>query len=501
MLTGELPDELCELPNLEELILGNVTHSRGSEIQEFNHFEGPIPENIGNLKKLRQLDISTAGISGEIPASICELSNLEVICLGNATAEVSNYLTGKLPADIGKLKNLSGFDVSNNNIEGTITAGFAELSQLSSLLLYGNRLQGLIPQELINSPRWSSWNPDVFILPQQPGYFLLTDEHISTDFSADGEFYALQTATQGDGVDIVLIGDGFTDVDIADGAYETTMRQAMENFFAREPIASFRDRFNVYVVNAVSTNRGIGGNTALNCRYGSDTFISGDDNRCMDYASKVPGVDLARTLVIVILNDTKYAGTTNMYSNNFAIAYCPIVDGLSSDRFVGIILHEAVGHGFAKLADEYVYPEMGAIPQELVEQYSAQKLNGWWANADFTADPAAVSWASFISDPRYEAEGVSVYEGALTYTEGAYRPTLTSLMDQNVGDFNAPSRESIYKRVMELSGESYSRDKFLDYDAVNRTSAAVAARAAAARAIAGRRFTPLHPPVLKEFNR
>ena len=230
-------------------------------------------------------------------------------------------------------------------------------------------------------------------------------------------------------------------------------------------------------------------------------FISGDDNRCMDYASKIPDVDLARTLVIVILNDTKYAGTTNMYSNNFAIAYCPIVDGLSSDGFVGIILHEAVGHGFAKLADEYVYPEMGAIPQELVEQYSAQKLNGWWANADFTADPAAVSWASFISDSRYEAEGVSVYEGALTYTEGAYRPTLTSLMDQNVGDFNAPSRESIYKRVMELSGESYSRDKFLDYDAVNRTSAAVAARAAAARAIAGRRFTPLHPPVLKEFNR
>ena len=235
LLTGELPDELCELPNLEELILGNATHSRGSEIQEFNHFEGPIPENIGNLKKLRQLDISTAGISGEIPASICELSNLEVICLGNATAEVSNYLTGKLPADIGKLKNLSGFDVSNNNIEGTIPAGFAELSQLSSLFLYGNRLQGLIPQELINSPRWSSWNPDVFILPQQPGYFLFTEEgYVSTDFSADGEFYALQTATQGDGVDIVFIGDGFTDVDITNGAYETAMRQAMENFFARE---------------------------------------------------------------------------------------------------------------------------------------------------------------------------------------------------------------------------------------------------------------------------
>ena len=52
-----------------------------------------------------------------------------------------------------------------------------------------------------------------------------------TDFSADGEIYTLQTATQGDGVDIVLIGDGFTDEDIADGTYETTMRQAMENFF------------------------------------------------------------------------------------------------------------------------------------------------------------------------------------------------------------------------------------------------------------------------------
>jgi hypothetical protein len=37
-------------------------------------------------------------------------------------------------------------------------------------------------------------------------------------------------------------------------------------------------------------------------------------------------------------------------------------------------------------------------------------------------------------------------------------------------EFNAPSRAAIYKRVMELSGEDYSFEKFLEYDAVNRNA-------------------------------
>ena len=42
------------------------------------------------------------------------------------------------------------------------------------------------------------------------------------------------------------------------------------------------------------------------------------------------------------------------------------------------------------------------------------------------------------------------------------------MMNEDIGDFNAPSRWSIYKRIMDLSGETASFDKFLEYDAINR---------------------------------
>ena len=47
--------------------------------------------------------------------------------------------------------------------------------------------------------------------------------------------------------------------------------------------------------------------------------------------------------------------------------------------------------------------------------------------------------------------------------------------------FNAPSRWAIYKRIMELSGNTASFDKFLEYDAVNRNAAKSPASDAAPR--------------------
>ena len=52
---------------------------------------------------------------------------------------------------------------------------------------------------------------------------------------------------------------------------------------------------------------------------------------------------------------------------------------------------------------------------------------------------------------------------------GLYRPTENSIMLNNQGNFNAPSREIIYKRII-LQSEgagSYSFDRFLEYDKRN----------------------------------
>lgn len=296
----------------------------------------------------------------------------------------------------------------------------------------------------------------------------------STDFSKDGEVQLLQSATIGTGVPIVIAGDGFIDKEVADGTYDKVMKKAMENLFTEEPIKSLRPYFNVYAVTAVSKNNDFGGEneTVFGCKLegGMSTLIEGNSDVCMNYAKKA-NVDLAETLMVVILNTPQYAGTTSFHSINskpveFAIAYCPVIENLESENFRRVLVHEAVGHGFAKLLDEYSYEESGAIPQEEIENTQQLQAIGWAQNVDFTGERTEVLWNRFLSDSRYDWEKLSVIEGACTYWTGAYRPSVNSIMRENILGFNAPSREAIYKRVMKSSNPAwvYNYEEFVAYD-------------------------------------
>ena len=79
-----------------------------------------------------------------------------------------------------------------------------------------------------------------------------------------------------------------------------------------------------------------------------------------------------------------------------------------------------------------------------------------------------------MNDNRYANDGLGLYEGAYLYGHGAYRPTENSMMRYNDSPFNAPSREQIYKRIMQLSeGEEwkYDYEEFVKYDEINRNTA------------------------------
>ncbi|MFA6769248.1 MAG: M64 family metallopeptidase [Parabacteroides sp.] len=299
----------------------------------------------------------------------------------------------------------------------------------------------------------------------------------STDFSQDGVVTTLQKASVGSGIPIIMMGDGFLDKDISDGTYTTVMKKAMENIFTEEPISSLRSYFSVYQVNAVSKNNSFesGNNTVFGCSFpdASTTEIDGNDQTVQTYAGKVSGVDVDNALVIVILNSKEYKGTTYFYADTknyyqLGICYCPIIDGQESTSFRQVLNHEAIGHGFAKLEDEYSYEENGTIKaSDKTMIQAAQKAASWYSNVDFITDSTAVLWSKFITDSRYSTQKIGIYEGAATYAKGAYRPTNESIMNANTGGFNAPSREAIYKRVMTLafgSSWTYDYETFVTYD-------------------------------------
>ncbi|MBO7047270.1 MAG: hypothetical protein J6W38_13150 [Prevotella sp.] len=302
----------------------------------------------------------------------------------------------------------------------------------------------------------------------KPGLIPFLEDHLgivelgfytSTDYSRDGEVTILQTAIAGQGIDLVFVGEGFTDTTIDDGTFDQRMTEALEQFFAYEPYTSLRDRFNVYAVKTVSPNAEFFG---ANVTHAIDEDIA----KALEYASKVPNLKEGCPMYVNVIYNQPSGGRSycTMFEDNSYV--CFAMDGVSS-----VLNHEAGGHGIGKLFDEYVEQgnESMTLPEDnKTEMESKWTTFGWGANVDWRSDPTEVKWSKFISDSRYADERIGVYQGSYLYGLGAYRPTENSMMRYNDTPFNAPSREAIYKNVMKLSeGDSWTYDyeSFVAFDA------------------------------------
>ena len=345
-----------------------------------------------------------------------------------------------------------------------------------------DRAGNVVFSDVINDSRWDMnlWLSERLGAPSggagdEAGY-------ASTDYSADGTVHVLQEATVGDGIDIVLMGDAYSDRLIADGTYANVMNQAMEAFFEEEPFKSYRNRFNVIYVDVVSKNEVFYGQTALNTWYGEGVTVGGDNQKVYEYASAAlesTGGYFSDAVVIVLMNRYYYAGTCYMFplesgdhGRGYAFAYMPV--GQDGDDFGRILRHEACGHGFAKLADEYGYKENGAIPQSGIDHVRDLEPYGWWKNIDFTFLQTEVKWRQFIADERYASEKIDCYEGGYTYWSGVWRPTENSIMRDNNAGFNAPSRYAIWYRINKLANPSWNGtyEDFVEFDMATRPAAA-----------------------------
>lgn len=329
-------------------------------------------------------------------------------------------------------------------------------------------------------------------------------DYESTDYSKDGEVVTLQTATEGNGIDLVLMGDGYSDRLIADGTYDDVMRTAMDKFFKIEPYKSFRHLFNVYYVKVVSKNEISVANleTALSSKFWLDA-LTGDNYAAINYALKAIGEErIDEAMITVILHNNKISDGIcywyntdylNDYGSGISISY--FTYAYNKSNLEALIHHETGGHGFAKLADEYVHDDKGIIAESDVENLKeSQSKRGWHKNIDFTDNLSTIRWAKFISDPRYANEDIGAYEGAYYHPYGVWRPAKTSIMVNNIGQYNAPSREAIYYRIHKLAyGDSweYDYEEFVEWDARNRTTAATRAMV-----YKPANYKPTHPPVI-----
>ncbi|XP_019178270.1 PREDICTED: receptor-like protein 12 [Ipomoea nil] len=82
-----------------------------------NKFEGHIPNSIGDLLALRELNLSHNMFTGFIPASLGNLSVLESLDLS------SNQIGGPIPGQLGSISSLEVLNLSHNKLVGCIPQG------------------------------------------------------------------------------------------------------------------------------------------------------------------------------------------------------------------------------------------------------------------------------------------------------------------------------------------------------------------------------------------
>lgn len=299
---------------------------------------------------------------------------------------------------------------------------------------------------------------------------------------SDGEVMTVQTATKGAGVDLVFMGDCFDAKDISEGKYLDAVNEAIGYFFAVEPYKTYRDYFNVYTVFGLSSDSGVGDvNTIRESKFGSAYALGGitpDEQICFEYACKAPTVTedrIGRTLITLIENTADYGGITYMWGDGSAIACCPMSEDVYPYDFRGLVQHEAGGHGFGKLGDEYIYHNefiqtCTCICCPHVEEFNANKSRGWYENLSLTGNMYDVPWSHLIFDPQY-SNLVDIYEGGYMHMRGVFRSEPNSCMNNNIPYFSAISREAIVKRIKEYAGESYSFEEFKTLDVLDASTA------------------------------
>lgn len=298
----------------------------------------------------------------------------------------------------------------------------------------------------------------------------------------DGYVQTLQTASKGPGIDIVFTGDAYDAKDIAKGTFADNASKGYEYLFDVEPYKTYKEYFNVYAVTAMSDESGVGTvNSVKDSKFGA--VFTQNRIRCekpddaFAWAKKAnPSMDLTKSLVILLMNTSTYEGICYMYGDGSALACCPVSTDAYPYDFRGIVQHEAGGHGFGKLADEYIYHNAYIQNCDCMDgcdhpqgdddthsSYGFYKSKGWYKNLSMNGDMKQVPWAHLIYHSQY-SDYVDMFEGGYMHTRGIYRSEATSCMNNNIPYFSAISRQAIVERIKDYAGEEFTLADFYAKD-------------------------------------
>ena len=325
------------------------------------------------------------------------------------------------------------------------------------------------------------------------------------------------SATQGPKpINIAVVGDGFTSAQ--QDLFSTLAHAAVDKIFDTPPYSTYKDRFNVYVMSAVSNESGASvtdgnGNitqlrdTYFNTRWGADSYDDMRTNsdkvfafvsaRCPQIASGE--TSLERVPILLIANDPRHAGICMSEYSGRAIAMTSYLGngalvgfgfpsniavsdsdpsqgvraltqeerdaiGINYGNWTNTALHEFGGHAFGRLSDEYWYTSYKT--DSVMGGHSWEVPFG--LNVSGTYDN--VPWQSLLDnrdalmqiDPNYGRIGR--FQGGDVSVLNRWRSEIVSCMIDDRAYFSAWQRILIVQRIMALSGDTFDFNAFLASD-------------------------------------
>uniref|UniRef100_A0A0E0DY29 Glutathione peroxidase n=1 Tax=Oryza meridionalis TaxID=40149 RepID=A0A0E0DY29_9ORYZ len=124
-------------------IIGNVSSANLSSLfLSGNRIAGKIPPAIGNLHNLTELCLFGNMLEGPIPPEILRPPRLALLDLSK------NRIVGEIPRSVGESRLLETINLSQNKLKGTLPESLSNLTQLEHLVLHHNMLSGTIPPVL-----------------------------------------------------------------------------------------------------------------------------------------------------------------------------------------------------------------------------------------------------------------------------------------------------------------------------------------------------------------
>lgn len=320
-------------------------------------------------------------------------------------------------------------------------------------------------------------------------------------------------------ISMAVISEGFKPDQLND--YILHAESGVDFLFETEPYKTYKDRFNVWILSVASNEEGAtitDGNsnikvykdTYFGAKWGEDSYgdMRADDNIVFNFVSQnCPDIvdgshTIAEVPILMIINDPRYGGMNWSYSNGQAYAMVPIVGngtsmgwgfpswravsdsypsqgvvevtqeyknelGISTGTWRNTLVHEFGGHAFGRLKDEYWLSAQPLDPVETINGHNwsvpfGLNISPTYADVLWQADLLFQKASLVAKDARYDRIGV--FQGGDYSVLNRWRSERTSCMVDNRAYFSAWQRELIVKRIMSLSGDTFSLEDFLAKD-------------------------------------